>query len=59
MSEKYEVKIKPEFKSLLEGMNVGKVDVITVYKTEKDKVYFSANRAKLHLSIDEFEEIIL
>lgn len=51
--------VKSEFKELLRSMNVGIVDYIVVYRTEGDKVFFKANRARLHLTRDEFEEVRL
>jgi len=51
--------IKSAFQELLASMNIGIVDYITIYKTEGDKVFFSANKAKLHLTKAELAEVIL
>jgi hypothetical protein len=53
------VYVKSEFAELLRGMNVGIVDYIVVYKVEDGKVFFKANRARLHLTKEEFEEVKL
>lgn len=57
MNEK--VYITSEFKDVLHNLKVGIVDYVTVYRVEDDKVYFSANRGKFHLTCAEFEEIKL
>jgi len=49
--------ITPAFTELLAEMNIGLVEYITVYKIEDDKVFFAANKARLHLTKDELAEV--
>jgi hypothetical protein len=53
------VYITPSFKAELEALNSGPLDYITVYKIENGKVYFKANRHRLHLDAAEFKEVCL
>ena len=53
------VYVKSDFKELLRGMNIGIVDYIVIYRIEGDKVFFKANSAKLHLTLDEFADVML
>jgi hypothetical protein len=53
------VYITPSFKAQLEALNSGPIDYIIVYKIENGKVYFKANRHRLHLESSEFEEVCL
>lgn len=57
MNEKYY--IKSDFKQQLESLNSGTLDTITVYKVENGKVYFKANRHRLHLEQAEFDDVII
>jgi hypothetical protein len=53
------VYITASFKEELEALNSGPLDYITVYKIENGKVYFKANRHRLHLEASEFKEVCL
>ncbi len=53
---KEQIYINSAFKSQLENLKIGIVDYITVYRIEGDKVFFSANRGKFHMTKEELEE---
>jgi hypothetical protein len=53
------VYITASFKAELEALNSGPLDYITVYKIENGKVFFKANRHKLHLEVSEFKQVCL
>ena len=54
-----QIYIKSTFKEELENLKIGIVDYITVYRVEGDKVFFSANRGKFHMTKAELEEVRL
>ena len=54
-----QIYIKSSFKEELENLKIGIVDYITVYRVEGDKVFFSANRGKFHMTQAELEEVRL
>jgi hypothetical protein len=54
-----QIYIKSAFKEELENLKIGIVDYITVYRVEGDKVFFSANRGKFHMTRAELEEVRL
>jgi hypothetical protein len=51
--------ITASFKQELEALNSGPLDYITVYKIENGKVYFKANKHRLHLESSEFKKVCL
>jgi hypothetical protein len=54
-----QIYIKSSFKDELQNLKIGTVDYITVYRVEGDKVFFSANRGKFHMTKEELEEVRL
>jgi hypothetical protein len=54
-----QIYIKSSFKTELENLKIGIVDYITVYRIEGDKVFFSANRGKFHMTREELEDVRL
>lgn len=48
--------IKSSFKAELENLNIGLVDFITVYRVEGNKVFFSANYGKFHMTMEELSD---
>ena len=51
------VYVTPEFSELLANMRIGLVEYITIYKIEGDNFFFKANRAKLHMTKEELDEV--
>ena len=51
-----QIYIKSALKEELANLNIGPVDYITVYRVEGDKVFFSANRGRFHMTKAELEE---
>lgn len=54
-----QIYIKSSFKNELENLKIGIVDYITVYRVEGDKVFFSANHGKFHMTREELEDVRL
>jgi hypothetical protein len=53
------VYITEEFKQELANLGCSTVDYITIYRTEGNKVFFTANKCKFHVSKQELKEATL
>ena len=59
MKEPETIYITSAFKDNLKELGLGVIDHISIYKKEKDKVYFSAGKGKFHMTESELEEVKL
>lgn len=57
MKEHETIYINSDFKDNLKELGLGVVDYISVYKREKDNVYFKAGKGRLHMTQLELAEV--
>ena len=53
------VYITEEFKQELTNLGCSVVDYITIYRTEGNKVFFNADKCKLHVTKQELKKLTL